>query len=86
MKYIEELNPGDLFISNLNQRFILTADFKTRDSKKYHCAVSLENGFLHWIPTDDIVDIADLYYRDKENNILLVKEYRNESIENKNIH
>lgn len=86
MKYIEELKPGDFFIIDTSKRFILTSDFKIKDKKKYHSAVSIENGFSNWIPEDQVVDIADLYYRDKDNNILLVKEYVDESSKDKNIY
>jgi hypothetical protein len=86
MKYIEELKPGDFFVSSFNKRFILSADFRIRDKKKYHCAVSIEDGFFSWLPEDDIVDIADLYYRDKDSNILLVKEYKDDTSEDKKLY
>lgn len=86
MKYVEELKPGDFFIIETSKRFILTSDFRVKNKKKYHCAVSIDNGFSNWIPEDEVVEIADLYYRDKDNNILLVKEYVNDSSEDKNIY
>lgn len=78
MKYVEELNPGDLFLNN-NQRFILTSDYKlSKDNRYKKLAINISNGFAHWIDSSEIVEIVDLYFRDKEGNIIALKEIKNE--------
>jgi hypothetical protein len=77
MKYLEELIPGDLF-SYKNEYFILTCDFRQiKDNKKYFC-VSVKNGFSVWMKGNTSVEILDLYFRDKEGNIVAIKERKNE--------
>lgn len=78
MKYIEELKPGDLFLVN-NERFILTSDFRLSKEDKYkRLSVNVSNGFLQWVEDDKIVESLDLYFRDKEGNIIALKEIKNE--------
>lgn len=78
MKYVEELKPGDLFLVK-NDRFILTSDYKISKSNRYkRLSVNVNNGFLQWIDDGEAVDVLDLYYRDKEGNIIALKEIKNE--------
>lgn len=86
MKYVEELKAGDLIIFE-NKKFILTSDYRSDKNKTIkRLAVNIENGFLHWLRNEDIVNILDLYIRDKEGNILALKEIKNEySEKNSNI-
>jgi hypothetical protein len=84
MKYVEELSSGDFF-QYKNHKFILSSDFKKNKTDFSHRAISIEDGSTIWLDSTEIVDIIDLYHRDKEGNILLVKEYKNEFAENKNI-
>lgn len=84
MKYVEELSPGDFF-QYKNHKLVLSSDFKKNKTDLSYRAVSIENGSAMWINSSDIVETIDLYYRDKEGNILLVKEYKDDFIENKNI-
>ena len=48
-------------------------------------SVSIDNGTCKWFQSTEEIEILDLYYRDKDGNILLVKEYKDDSTENKNI-
>lgn len=87
MKYIEELKPGDLF-DYQNQKFILTTDYKQKQDKKIHYgSISLIDGSSRWLAADSMVKTIDLYYRDAENNILLLKEFQDHDdlYKNKNI-
>jgi hypothetical protein len=85
MKYLEELNSGDLFLWN-NDKFILTTDFKkSKEDKSKKMAINIHNGFIQWIIEDAIVEDLDLYYRDKDANIVALKERKNEYTE-KNSH
>jgi hypothetical protein len=78
MKYIEELKPGDLFMLK-NERFILTRDFKLSTNNLYkRLSVNINTGFLQWLDDNNIVDSVDLYFRDKEGNIIALKEIKNE--------
>ena len=70
MKYIEELEAGELFVID-KKKYIISADFKSNGSRM---AVSLNTGQVQWFKPDSVCQIQDLYYRDEENNILLVKE------------
>jgi hypothetical protein len=80
MKYLEELIVGDLFVYK-NEYFILTCDFKIiKGNRKYLC-VSIKNGFSHWMEGNTSIEILDLYFRDKEGNIIAVKERKNEYTE-----
>ena len=84
MKYLEELNPGDLFVWN-NSKFILTTDFKQKKKdKSQKMAINIINGFIQWIVEDAIVEDLDLYYRDKDANIVALKERKNEYTEKNN--
>lgn len=77
MKYIEELSIGCFFIHR-SESFILTADFRqNKNSKKYMC-INIDNGMSRWLNADDPVDLLDVYKRDKEGNILPLKEYIDE--------
>lgn len=87
MKYIEELKPGDLFAYK-DCKFLLTSNFKRKSNNTIHYeAIALDNGSSRWLAADYIVDVVDLYYRDKEGNILLLKEFKDEDhmFQNKNL-
>lgn len=78
MKYVEELKPGDLFLLK-NDRFILTSDYKiSSENRQKRLSVNINNGFLQWIDDDAAVEVTDLYYRDKDANIIALKEIKNE--------
>lgn len=77
MKYLEELIIGDLFAYK-NTYFILTCDFKIIEDNKHHLCISIDNGFSYWMPGNTSIEILDLYFRDKEGNIIAVKERKNE--------
>jgi hypothetical protein len=78
MKYLEELKPGDLFSMD-KKRFILTGDFKsTNDQKTKKMSIDIETGFVNWLIEDSVVELLDLYYRDRDGNILALKEHKNE--------
>ena len=48
-------------------------------------SISIENGVCKWFASDEPIEIAELFYRDKEGNILLVKEFKDDSTKDKNI-
>jgi hypothetical protein len=84
MKYLEELNAGDLFLWN-NDKFILTTDFKqSKEDKSKKMAINIQNGSVQWIIEDAIIEDLDLYYRDKDANIVALKERKNEYTEKNN--
>jgi len=85
MKYIEEINPGDIFLWK-QKRYILSADFRPfKNNKTRHMSISMDNGICKWFQSTEQVEILELYYRDKDGNILLVKEYEDKDAKNKNI-
>jgi hypothetical protein len=86
MKFLEEIESGSLFIWN-NSRFILTSDYKEyKDKKSTKMSVNIDTGNIQWIISDAMVEELDLYYRDKDSNIIALKERKNEySEKNTNI-
>jgi hypothetical protein len=70
MKYVEELDSGDFFNVD-HHKYIITTDVKPSGKRM---AISVQNGSIRWFPGDTICAIQDIYYRDEENNILLVKD------------
>lgn len=78
MKYVEELSPGDLF-SYQSKHFILTNSFKRKQKDILHYeAVCILDGMSRWFAASTVVATLDLYYRDKDGNILLLKEFKDE--------
>ena len=70
MKYIEELDCGDFF--NVDRhKYVMTTDVKGNGQRM---AVSIQNGSIRWFSPETVATIQDIYYRDAENNILLVKD------------
>lgn len=69
MKYLEEINPGDIFsIDNIH--YLLTIDFKKNGSRLVY---RLDNGSPAWLAGNSLVQISPIYYLDKENNIVPMK-------------
>lgn len=75
MKYIEELHYGDFFIYN-SIYFLLTTDFKKNNDR---LVISLIDGSSHWLKPETIVEKINLYSLDKNNNIIPLKEHKNET-------
>ena len=85
MKYIEEIEPGDIFIWK-NHRYVLSADYRPfKSGATRHMSVSIDNGTCKWFSSNEAIEVAELFYRDKEGNILLVKEFKDDSTKNKDI-
>jgi hypothetical protein len=74
MKYIEEICFGDCFIYN-NIKYILTTDFKN-DGKRM--CISLVDGTIKWINSNEMIDIIDIFTFDKDSNIIAIKERKKE--------
>jgi hypothetical protein len=72
MKYLEELNGGDIFIYD-HEKYILTSDYRIRSKKEQKQCILMQTGFSRWIDSDSMVDYLDLYYRDIDGNILPLK-------------
>lgn len=79
MIYLEELEPGNFFVTNKNVFFLKTSDFRNSKPIKYFC-VSLETGLGSWLEGDLTVNFLDLYKRDTDGNILPIKEYKEKNI------
>jgi len=77
MKYIEELSSGSLFLFQ-NKIYVLGSDFKVRDTISKRMCIEVENGFIRWIPSIEIVECLNLYFRDKDGNILPIKEFKSD--------
>lgn len=70
MKYIEELEAGDCFISD-NKFYLLTCDHKASGSRLCFC---LSNGLPQWFEPSTIVSENPVYSLDSNNNIVPIKE------------
>jgi hypothetical protein len=74
MNYIEELNAGDAFMyEDIN--YVLGIDFKKTGDR---LAICLTNGNPKWFSANSIVKKISLYTIDAMNNILPIKENKNE--------
>lgn len=73
MNYLEELYHGDSFIYKDNV-FVLTADFRNNNKLCYN----LKNGNPQWLDNQTIVDQCPIYRLDKDNNIIAIKETKND--------
>lgn len=78
MKLVEELKFGDVFSINENSFFILTHDFRIRNKNKEYQSVDLNSGFYRWLAGDTVVNIIGLYTTDRNNNIIAIKEYKDD--------
>jgi hypothetical protein len=75
MKYIEELSPGECFLSD-NKHYILTSDFKKNGSRLCY---DLRSGHAHWLDAVTIVTLEPIYGIDKDNNFYPIKNENNYS-------
>jgi hypothetical protein len=69
MKYLEELENGDIFTLN-NFYYLVSADFKKDGSR---LCIGVQEGHSTWMKADSIVEITQLYTLDIENNITPLK-------------
>lgn len=74
MKYIEELKFGEAFEYN-NTIYILTSDF---NKNNFRLCISLVDGFPQWLSGESIVNKVNLYRLDDSNNLIPIKEHKNE--------
>ena len=74
MKYLEEISNGETFKLD-NSYWLLTSDFKANGKKLCY---SLLNGNAKWLDSNTIIEVSPVYTLDKDNNILPIKEYKNE--------
>jgi hypothetical protein len=70
MEYIEELESGDVFVSE-DKVYLLTCDFKSSGDRLCFC---LKTGLPKWFGASTIVSINPVYSLDNNNNIVPVKE------------
>jgi hypothetical protein len=75
MKYLEELSSGETFQFD-SENWIVTSDFKSNGKRLCY---NLKNGFPSWMDANYAVEISPIYTLDKNNNILPIKEYKNET-------
>lgn len=81
--YLESLENGDAFKLD-NNFYIVSCDFKKDGSRLCLCP---KTGNMRWYPSNTIVDSAQLYILDKDNNIIALKEIKkqNDPTKNQNI-
>lgn len=85
MKYLEELNNGDIFALSDN-KFVLSSDFRYKNKNIQKMCVNISNGFVQWFSGDTVVEYLDLYYRDIDGNILPLKDFpKNDLSQNSHI-
>jgi len=74
MKYIEELKAGDTFLYD-SIIYLLSIDFKKNNTR---LCFSMIDGVPRWFSPDCIVKEIKLYNLDDSNNIVPIKEHKNE--------
>jgi hypothetical protein len=77
-KYIEEMDNGECFMYN-SDLYIITSDFRKNKNLYEKKCIAIKDGSCRWMSSNSIVDKIDLFYRDKDNNILLCKEFNDEA-------
>jgi hypothetical protein len=85
MKYLEELSSGSSFLFH-NTVYILTKDFRQKNKNIEFFCISMIDGFIKWIPGNEIVKIVHIYYLDDEKNLVAIKEYEDDFTKNKNLY
>jgi len=73
---IEELENGDCFESG-GSIFVITCDFKSSGSR---LAINLNNGNAKWFLPAEIVDKTSVFYFNKENHLIAIKEVKKDDI------
>lgn len=68
-KYIEEMQNGDCFAID-DAYYVLTNDFRKNGQR---LAISVKDGFSRWFDGSKMVEDAQLYIMDKDNNIIPIK-------------
>jgi hypothetical protein len=81
MKYLEELKPGNIFFYRENI-LVLTIDFKFRDKNKYCYAINITSGAGIWLPENTTVESTEIYYIDKDKNIIPIQDNSNDHTKN----
>lgn len=70
MKYIEEMEAGDCFVSD-NKFYLLTCDHKNNGNRLCFC---LSTGLPQWFEPSTIVSENPIYSLDSDNNVVQIKE------------
>lgn len=66
MKYIEEINNGQIFYFE-NKFYVLSADLKKNNTKNKHMCIQINSGLIRWLDSDTMIEIVPVFYQDKEN-------------------
>jgi hypothetical protein len=74
--YIEELSNGDCFDFK-NNKYVLSSDHKRSGER---LCLSLIDGSSRWLKGDTIIEKTQLFFMDKDNNIIAIKESKKENV------
>lgn len=75
LKYLEELSHGETF-KHEDKIWLTTTDFKKNGQRLCY---NVENGFAQWFDSTIITEILPLYYLDKDNNVIPIKQYKKQN-------
>lgn len=78
MKYIELANSGNC-INHNNCYYIVTSDFKKNGQR---LCISITDGSSRWLEPNTMIEIIQLFYTDKDNNIVPFIETKKDDINN----
>ena len=80
MKYLEEIKAGDSFFYD-NIPYILTYNFKQnkQTTSTSHACIRIDNGSMEWLDSSTIIDSIDLYFIDKDRNIIQLKQNKDDN-------
>jgi hypothetical protein len=76
MKYLEELNNGDKFLYQ-NYCYLISIDYRQTKKEIQRCCINIHNGNLLWLNNDTIVDQISIFYQNKDNLLVEIKNEKN---------
>lgn len=74
--YIEELSNGDCF-DYKNMKYVLSSDHKKSGDRLCLCLI---DGSSRWLKSDTIIEKTQLFFMDKDNNIVAIKESKKDNV------
>lgn len=77
MKYIEEIQNGDIFLST-EKFYVLSSDFRIKNNKNYHMCIEINTGNTQWFASDHMIEIVPILYQDTKNLLHNIQDTFNE--------
>lgn len=75
--FIEELDHGDCFQYS-NTIYVLTSDSRSNGNK---LCIDLKTGNSRWLQSDTIINKIQIFFTDKDSNIIAIKETKKDDVD-----